>query len=81
MPHPTTTFKIQTDPLPAGDVWTWVAIDPETKLIPAWYIGDPPYSKEHCKKYGTPNYPLKKSMAEFRRVLAPGGYLGLLHFY
>lgn len=23
-----------------GDVWTWVAIDPETKLIPGWYIGD-----------------------------------------
>lgn len=24
----------------AGDVWTWVAIDPETKLIPGWYVGD-----------------------------------------
>lgn len=24
----------------AGDTWTWVAIDPETKLIPAWYVGD-----------------------------------------
>jgi hypothetical protein len=24
----------------AGDVWTWVAIDPDTKLIPVWYIGD-----------------------------------------
>lgn len=24
----------------AGDVWTWVAIDPITKLIPAWFIGD-----------------------------------------
>lgn len=23
----------------AGDVWTWVAIDPETKLIPAWHVG------------------------------------------
>jgi len=23
-----------------GDVWTWVAIDPVTKLIPAWYVGD-----------------------------------------
>jgi IS1 family transposase len=22
-----------------GDVWTWTAIDPETKLVPAWYIG------------------------------------------
>lgn len=24
----------------AGDVWTWVAIDPHTKLIPCWYVGD-----------------------------------------
>jgi IS1 family transposase len=23
-----------------GDVWTWVAIDPVTKLIPRWYVGD-----------------------------------------
>ncbi len=22
-----------------GDVWTWVALDAESKLIPAWYIG------------------------------------------
>lgn len=22
-----------------GDIWTWVAIDPTTKLIPAWYVG------------------------------------------
>lgn len=43
-------------------------------------LSDPPYSKVHSKVYGTPNYPLKKSMAEFRRVLAPNGYFGLLHF-
>jgi len=23
-----------------GDIWTWVAIDPITKLIPAWFVGD-----------------------------------------
>lgn len=23
-----------------GDAWTWVAIDPITKLIPGWYVGD-----------------------------------------
>lgn len=23
-----------------GDAWTWVAIDPITKLIPRWYVGD-----------------------------------------
>ncbi|MGA2173253.1 MAG: IS1 family transposase [Sedimentisphaerales bacterium] len=22
-----------------GDVWTWVAIDPDTKLVPAWLVG------------------------------------------
>lgn len=22
-----------------GDVWTWTAIDPDTKLIPCWYVG------------------------------------------
>lgn len=24
----------------AGDTWTWIAIDPITKLIPAWFVGD-----------------------------------------
>lgn len=23
----------------AGDVWTWVAIDPDSKLVPCWFIG------------------------------------------
>src|SRR5580700_3397524 len=23
-----------------GDVWTWVAVCAESKLVPAWYIGD-----------------------------------------
>ena len=23
----------------AGDAWTWVAIDADTKLIPSWIIG------------------------------------------
>src|SRR5438445_5645027 len=22
-----------------GDVWTWVAIDPDTKLVPSWLVG------------------------------------------
>jgi len=22
----------------AGDVWTWVALDPDTKLVPCWFI-------------------------------------------
>src|SRR5438094_7520899 len=24
----------------AGDVWTWVALDADTKLVPCWFIGD-----------------------------------------
>jgi IS1 family transposase len=27
-------------PEEAGDIWTWVAIDAETKLVPSWRIGD-----------------------------------------
>src|SRR6476660_856245 len=27
-------------PANAGDVWTWVAIDADTKLVPSWRIGD-----------------------------------------
>ena len=27
-------------PREAGDVWTWVAIDADTKLVPSWRIGD-----------------------------------------
>ena len=23
----------------SGDVWTWVALDPDTKLVPCWFIG------------------------------------------
>jgi IS1 family transposase len=23
----------------AGDIWTWVALDPDTKLVPCWFIG------------------------------------------
>jgi IS1 family transposase len=25
---------------PAGDIWTWTAIDADTKLIPSWYVGN-----------------------------------------
>ena len=27
-------------PPEAGDVWTWVALDADTKLVPSWQIGD-----------------------------------------
>ncbi len=26
-------------PANAGDIWTWTAIDADTKLIPSWYVG------------------------------------------
>ena len=26
-------------PPQAGDVWTWTAIDADTKLIPSWFVG------------------------------------------
>jgi IS1 family transposase len=27
-------------PANAGDVWTWVAVDAETKPVPSWRVGD-----------------------------------------
>src|SRR5205814_1049512 len=24
----------------AGSVWTWLALDPDTKLVPCWFVGD-----------------------------------------
>lgn len=28
-------------PITAGDAWTWVAIDRDSKLVPAWLVGKP----------------------------------------
>jgi transposase-like protein len=33
-----TAKKVERDGI-RGDVWTWVAIDADTKLIPSWIIG------------------------------------------
>jgi SAM-dependent methyltransferase len=44
-------------------------------------LSDPPYSREDSERYGCPPYPLKAAMAEARRVLRPGGFLGVLHTY
>lgn len=27
-------------PIGSGDVWTWTAIDPDTKLVPSWLVSD-----------------------------------------
>jgi IS1 family transposase len=32
-----------------GDVWTWVAIDPDTKLVPTWLVGE--RSPEDCTAF------------------------------
>jgi len=44
-------------------------------------LSDPPYSEEDSKIYGCSKYPLGKFMEEARRVLIPGGHLGILHLY
>lgn len=44
-------------------------------------LSDPPYSKKDSKIYGAPPFPMKKFMAEARRVLRPNGHLGMLHVY
>jgi IS1 family transposase len=31
-----------------GDVWTWVALDSETKLVPTFAVGDPSGYMAHC---------------------------------
>jgi IS1 family transposase len=33
------TPKMRREHPDAGDVWTWVVIDADTKLVPAWFIG------------------------------------------
>jgi IS1 family transposase len=32
--------RAKSAPANAGDVWTWVAIDADTKLVPSWRVGD-----------------------------------------
>ena len=33
-------FSVERLTMPKTDVWTWTAIDAETKLVPAWYVGN-----------------------------------------
>lgn len=44
-------------------------------------ISDPPYTPADSAKYGCKPYPLGRAMKESRRVLRPGGFLGVLHTY
>src|SRR5438876_133506 len=43
-----------------GDVWTWVAIDAETKLIPSWLVGE--RTTEDCYTF----------LADLRARMLPG---------
>ncbi len=40
--------KAKSAPIGAGDIWTWIAMDADTKLIPSWLVGgrDGEYAKE-----------------------------------
>jgi len=44
-------------------------------------LSDPPYTKEDSARYGCPPFPLRGFMREARRLLRPGGHLGMLHTY
>lgn len=44
-------------------------------------LSDPPYTPADSERYGCPPFPLGRAMREFRRVLRPGGHLGVLHTY
>ena len=34
------SFKAKAPPESAGDVWTWTALDPDSKLMVSWLVGD-----------------------------------------
>ena len=38
MPRSRTSQRMQ-GTIGVGDVWTWVAMDADTKLIPSWAVG------------------------------------------
>lgn len=44
-------------------------------------LSDPPYTKADAAIYGCPPFPLQGMLREARRVLRPGGYLGVLHTF
>jgi len=40
--------KVNTDGKVAGDVWTWIALDSETKLVPTFAVGDRSQYMANC---------------------------------
>lgn len=64
-------------PMFQGDVSKMPFADNSFDLV----LSDPPYSEEDSRLYGCAKFPEKKFMAECRRVLRPGGYLGFLAYH
>lgn len=64
-------------PMFQGDVAAMPFADSSFDLV----LSDPPYSEEDSRLYGCAKFPEKKFMAECRRVLAPGGYVGFLAYH
>ena len=38
--HEKNVARAKAAPAEAGDLWTWTAIEAETKLVPSWRVGD-----------------------------------------
>lgn len=64
-------------PMFQGDVEHMPFADSTFDLV----LSDPPYSEEDSRLYGCAKFPERKFMAESRRVLRPGGYLGFLAYH
>jgi len=40
-------MRLNWDTAGMGDVWTWTAIDADTKLIPSWFVGGRDAGRDH----------------------------------
>lgn len=54
-----------------GDVWTWTALDAETKLVPCWYVGErgTPTTSKDLPRYGARVYKLEGKLLVKQTVL------------
>lgn len=56
-----------------GDVWTFVAIDPDTKLIPCWLVGERRIQEYNEQEYIKARCPTGKSFREWVLIDLRGG--------